>query len=193
MAKQDGKTDGSTAETVSEANAILEGIRLIAQQMQADRAAQPLLQAQAFEKVQNPSNRVATGCSVFNPRGEKLDDWQMPALKCEIHAPWVIHPAYHGLDREEVELFNLLEPGEYSIELVDGSSTKLRVVGQRNDVTGAIEKLRIDTTTWNEEHKGKLPAMRAILRQILGEQAAGVLTMRQEVAQIQTGELTASR
>ena len=80
----------------------------------------PQKQAEAIQKLQNPSSPVCNGVSVFNPRGDLLPDYAMPKLVCEIHAPHKIHPNYHGLDREEVELCNLLiaqGQAEYMIEL----------------------------------------------------------------------------
>lgn len=151
----------------------------------------PKAQAEAFAKIQNPSNVVSTGRSAFNPRGNKLDDYQMPELKCEIHAPHPLHPAYHGLDREEVELFNLLEPGEYRITLTDDSMAKMTVKAIRNDVTGRIEKMRIESG-WTDEHKGKYPGARVWLREILGAKANGVMTMKQELSLIEAGELSVS-
>ena len=159
------------------------------EELRLSRQEQPKAQAEAFAKIQNPSNVVATGISVFNPRGDK--DHPLPRLKCEIHAPWKIHPEYHGLDREEVELFNLLQPGEYRVELNDQSTAKVDVVAVKNETTGKLEKLRIKTN-WTEEHKGKYPAMRMMLRQMIGAPANAVQTMKQEVAAIEAGDLAVS-
>lgn len=164
---------------------------LIAELQQA-RLEQPELQAKAFEKAQNPSLKVTTQVSHFNPRGEK--DFPMPPLKCEIHAPWKIHPAYHGLDREEVELFNLLQPGEYVATGTDDAPIKIRVIARTNDATGAIERLDIKCEQFTAEHKGqRLPAMRAILREIVGEAARDVMPMTQERKLILAGELAVSK
>lgn len=161
------------------------------QQAASTQAAQATAQAQAFEKAQNPSLKVTTQVSHFNPRGEK--DFPMPALKCEFHAPWKIHPAYHGLDREEVELFNLLEPGEYTVQGNDEAPLKLRIIARTNDATGAVERMDFKCDQFTAEHKGqRLPAMRAILRDILGDKAAGVRPMTEERKLIATGKLAVS-
>lgn len=178
---------GMTPESI----AMIQGFQALVQELRETRQEAPMLNAQAFEKVRNPSNVVSTGRSVFNPRGTKLDDWTMPELKCEIHAPWKIHPAYHGLDREEVELFNLLEAGEYVIELNDQTPAKVAVRVIKNDITGKVEKMHLDTN-WSEEHKGKYPAMRNMLRQMLGKKAESVWTMKEELALIKSGDLSVS-
>lgn len=181
----------ATAGLTPESAAMLAGFQSLVEELREARKEQPKAQAEAFAKIQNPSNVVSSGRSAFNPRGDKLDDYQMPRLKCEIHAPWKIHPEYHGLDREEVELFNLLQPGEYRVELVDGSMAKVDVVAVKNETTGAIEKLRFKTN-WTEEHKGKYPAMRKMLREMIGTPADAVMPMKTELAKIAAGELTVS-
>lgn len=151
----------------------------------------PKAQAEALAKIQNPSNIIPTGISVFNPRGIKLSDYEMPRLKCEIHAPWRIHPEFHGLDREEVELFNLLEPGEYMVTLTDDSRAKVTVKVIKNDTTGVLEKMHL-VTNWTEEHKGKYPSMRKMLREMIGAKANAVMTIAREHELIKSGELSVS-
>lgn len=171
------------------------------EELRRARQEQPKAQAEAFAKIQNPSNVVPTGRSAFNPRGDKLNDYAMPRLKCEIHAPWKIHPEYHGLDREEVELFNLLEPGEYRIELNDGTPQKIVVVARRHAISGEFTALTMGgplddkghpTALFTKELKERFPPMRTMLRDMLGARATGVLTMKQETALIAAGELTVS-
>jgi hypothetical protein len=118
----------------------------------------------------------------------------MPALKCEVYCPWKESPTYHHLDREEVELFNLLEPGEYTIELNDGSPCSVVVVGVKNHDTGSLEKMTLagpkdpDTGHYSglftAERKQLFPSLKAMLRQMIGDAADGVMTMRQEVTRI---------
>jgi hypothetical protein len=181
MAKEKDETTGTVDPNMA---------ALIAE-LRAARLEQPELQAKAFAKVQNPSNPVAPHISVFNPRGEK--DHPLPRLKCEIHAPWKMHPEYHGLDREEVELFNLLTPGEYTVHGTDDDPIKIRVVGRLNDATGALERLDLHCTQFTADHKGqRLPAMRVILRELLGRKADGVMTMKDERAKIAAKELSVS-
>jgi hypothetical protein len=130
--------------------------------------------------------------SPFNPRGEK--DFPMPDLKCEIHAPWSMKPGLHGNDREEVELFNLLEPGEYQVELLDQTTVTLCVLAEKNAVTGKLEHMALmgaydpgekqHAAFFTQDRKQIVPPMRHLLRQMLGEKAAHVLPMKEELRRI---------
>jgi hypothetical protein len=137
--------------------------------------------------------------SPFNPRGEK--NFPMPLLKCDVYCPWKMTPTYHSLDREEVELFNLLEPGEYPVEMVDGSTTRVHVVGVRDSNTGTLERLALlggkdDTGVhaglFTNETRHNFPSLKSMLRQMVGEPADSVLTMKRESALIASGELAVS-
>lgn len=145
---------------------------------------QTISQEERDKRTLPPSNQFAPRCSVFNPQGEK--DYPMPALKCEVHMPWQQKPGMHGLDWEEVELLNLVEPGEYMVELNDGSVVPLNVVGTRNSESGKVEAMRFFGLKdeggaygafYTQERKAFVPALRLMLRQMLGDKATGVLTM----------------
>ncbi len=160
---------------------------------------QLLVQQQQLKQTAKKSNTQGPKISVFNPRGEK--DYPMPRLKCEVYAPWKMSPEIHSLDREEVELFNLLEPGDYTIELTDGSSARVCVVGVRNSNTGALEKLSLlgpkdDTglhgALFTNENKQTFPPLRSMLRQMIGQPAVQVLSMKKELAQVHAGQLAVS-
>ena len=187
-----------------EAQAMVLSMQAMIDELRASRP-DPMAQALAHAKIMDPSNKVGPNISVCNPRGEK--DFPMPVLKCEIWAPWRSRPQDHGLDREEVELFNLLEPGEYRVELVDGTTQRVVVLGQRHALTNEWTRLTLSgplndegkgTPLFTQENKGLFPSMRLILREILAQTdqadaAAAVMTMRQEVAKIASGELTVSQ
>lgn len=182
-----------------EAQALFAMQAAMLEEMKAARDIAPQAQAQAFAKINDPSNKSAPLISVLNPRGEK--DFPMPRLKCEIWAPWRSRPEDHGLDREEVELFNLLEPGEYVIELVDGSQQKVVVLATRHAITGAYTRLTLSgplsdegkpTPLFTAEIKDRFPAMRLMLRDILGDKAKDVMTMKQEVKLVADGTLAVS-
>ncbi len=129
--------------------------------------------------------------SVFNPRGER--SYPMPKLKCEVWAPHKTDQGSHGWTREEVELLNLLEPGTYAFELNDNTPAKMDVIGVTNDISGAIERLTLSPTPpFNGEHHRRFKGMAIMLREMLGEKAAHVLTMKQEKTKIATGELAVS-
>ncbi len=185
MSEKEKAVDPQTA-------ALLEGFRGIAEELKQSRLEAPDVQAKAMKKAMRPSNDAVPNISAFNPRGEK--DYPMPALKCEILAPYSIHPAYHGLDREEVELFNLLEPGEYDIDLVDGTRGRIFVKGTYNEITQTLEKMAFDTSPrWTSENKSLFPSTRVMLREMLGEAASAVRTMGEERKLILAGSLAVSQ
>jgi hypothetical protein len=182
-----------------EAQALFAMQSAMLEEMRAAREVAPHAQAQAFAKINDPSNKSGPNISTLNPRGEK--DFPMPKLKCEIWAPWRSRPEDHGLDREEVELFNLLEPGEYVVELVDGTPHKVVVIPQRHSLSGALTRLTLSgalnedgkaTPLFTQESKTLFPSMRLMLREILGDKANGVMTMKQELKLIADGKLAVS-
>ena len=154
----------------------------------------PKNQAEALAKLRSPDNLVTPGKNYQNPRGR---EFPLPRLKCEFFAPHTIHPEYHGLDREEIELFNLLEPGHYRYTKTDGSEEPLVVTGQNNEQTGKLERLRLKCEQFSKDMKGqRFPGMRQVLREILAqhpgdipEKAKAVLSMKDERALIAKGEL----
>ncbi len=129
--------------------------------------------------------------SPFNPRGEKSHP--LPRLQCEIFAPWKLDPNGHSLTREEVELCNLIVPGEFAFELNDGSMATMRIEGVRNDATGAMETLLLKPNPpWNQEHKQRFPPFVKILRDVLGDKATPILSMKREKILIAEGQLPVS-
>ena len=146
------------------------------------------------------SNTQGPKISVFNPQGEK--DYPMPELKCEVNMPFPQRPSLHGMDWEEVELMNLIDPGIYKVELNDGSVVTVNVIGRTNHATGATESLNFSgpmdpdtghpTPLFTNTNKLLFPSLRNILRQMLGEKAEGVMTMASRVRKIKAGELPVS-
>lgn len=129
--------------------------------------------------------------SPFNPRGER--EFPMPRLKCEMFAPWKMDPNSHGQTREEVELLNMLEPGDYTITMNDDSTLAICIVGTRNHATGKLERLEFkrkndqglpEGSPFNNDNKQQFRSLAIILREILGDKAEDVLTMKQEKARI---------
>ena len=136
------------------------------------------------------NNENGPDTSVFNPRGEK--DFPMPKLKCDIFAPYKLdRHGNHGLTREEVELFNLLEPGEFVIEGLDGAPIKVAVRAVKNASTDKLEKLFLDTL-WDEEHFRTMPPARKWLREVYPKASASIMTMAEENRQIREGLLPIS-
>jgi hypothetical protein len=168
--------------------------------LKQQQAQSEVQKAQLKQTAPKDNGRVPL-ISVFNPRGEK--DFPMPVLKCEFWAPWRESPTYHSFDREEVELVNLLEPGQYTVELTDGSPIQVSIVGVRNSETGKLERLSMhgakDETTghysslFTNERRQIYPSLKEMLRQMIGEPADSVMTMRRENALIASGQLSVSQ
>lgn len=149
------------------------------------------VQKEQLRQTKKRSNTVGTMRSPYNPRGDK--DYPMAPLKCAIHYQFGMTAELHSLDREEVDLMNLIEPGQYTIEMADQQPQVLFVVGRTNDLTGKIDELQFRgpkdekgnyTGLFTEERKGRFPSTKSILRQILGDKANDVLTMKEEVRRI---------
>lgn len=150
------------------------------------------LQREQLKQTRKKSNDVGPDRSVFNPRGQK--DYPMPDLKCEVLMPWPLRKGFmHGLTREEVELMNLIEPGEYVISLLDGTDVQCCVLGTRNTLTRKVERLAFMgtrdeesghySTLYSKERRNAFPSMVATLREILdqkGTSYAHIMTMKEE-------------
>lgn len=154
------------------------------------------VQKKQLQQTAPKSNTAPPEISVYNPRGQK--DFPMPVLKCDVWMPWQQTPTLHGMDREEVELMNLLEPGEYDIEMNNGDTERLVIVGQINRVNGKLERLtwtrgwdedaRQYTALFTHENRQYFPGLKNMLRQMLGEKAVGVLTIKEERRRTQLPE-----
>lgn len=167
----------------------------------------PSKQAEVLAQLQSPGSKPSHGRNYQNPRGT---EYPLPALKAQFWAPHVIHPAYHGLDREEIELFNLIADGAVAREgktgyfrytKTDGEDEPITVEAVINDTTGAIERIRLHCRQFEQEFKAqRFPGMRAMLREILEQhdgdipaRAKAVMTMKQELKLIQSGELAVTK
>lgn len=183
-------------ETIDQTDAIAQALARLADIAESGKKVQEAQVKQLAPK----SNTIAPKVSVFNPQGEK--DYPMPELKCEFYMPWQQKPGMHGCDWEEVELLNLLEPGEFRVELLDGSTAPLTIVGMRNSESGSLERMLFfgvkDQDSGNygafytKERRSVIPPMRSLLRQILGEKADGVMTIKERAKQVREGKLSVS-
>lgn len=160
------------------------------------------IQRKQLKQTEPKSLQMTPRISPFNLRGQK--DYPNPRLKCEMYIPWRLDPNVEAespsLDREEIELLNLLEPGTYTVERTDGVRAPCSVVGVRNGVTGNLERISLlgpkdpDTNhhvgLFSNENKQTWPTLKNLVRQILEQQSADfehILTMKAEARKIADG------
>jgi hypothetical protein len=185
------------------ADAQMDGSRLIAKE-----------QRELNKRMGRPSNGVVPKISVFNRRGENLPDdvkapyttGFKPPLKCNMLIPFIAE--WDSLTREEVELLNLLQPGEYILTLVDRSKVRMGVkVDLKLDgkTPSRLLMQNIDNdgntgTLFKDRSTSKLvPPLSDWLRQLLKQhdpetrkRAAAVLTDEEEEAMIEASALAVS-
>lgn len=149
------------------------------------------VQQQQARQTKRKSNDFGPLISPFNPRGEK--DFPMPLLKCEVWYQFKMTPELHSLDREELELMNLIEPGQFTIEMNDGGTQQVCITGKANEFTGGWDSLMFRgpkdedgnyTGLFTQEKRNRFQSTKNILRQILGDKAKDVMTMTEEKRRI---------
>lgn len=140
--------------------------------------------ADALRRSQDPSNPFAPDVSVFNPRGER--DHPRPQLKCRMFLPW--EAERESMTREEIELLNLLEPGDYYVRRNDESKMLVGIKTNTNPNTGQYDRLLMNSETgFNNDYHWLVPPLRNMLRQILDqrphtqEAARKVITTEREI------------
>lgn len=110
--------------------------------------------ADVHRRGTSQENKWFPGISVFNLRGDK--DYPRPTLKCAMFLPWPAEP--ESLTREELELLNLLEPGEYDVTLVDARKVRLSVTAEKHLNSDVVSKLTIaHPTAFNNEYHMLMP------------------------------------
>jgi hypothetical protein len=160
-------------------------------------------------RAHRPSNELVHGRSVFNRRGILLGDKEdgprkMP-LKCVMMIPYLAE--WESCTREEVDLLNLLEAGEYRLSLIDKSRVKIGIkVDYKLDgrtpsrlLLNAISEDGSQGTAFNKDNFRNMPPLTDMLRQLLRQHspdvraaAAAVMTDEEEEALIECGHLTVS-
>lgn len=176
----------SALERVSEAQ--MQGSKLIADETR---------------RAHRPSNEVNPQISVFNRRGTLLDPSNTTGplkqkLKCLMLLPWLAE--WESLTREEVDLLNLLQPGEYLLKRIDNSKVRVTVaVEMRVDGKTPSRLVMTHDTAFNNDNFRLVPPLPDLLRQVLRQHdpeikaaAAAVLTDEEEEALIEAGELSVS-
>jgi hypothetical protein len=148
------------------------------------------LQAAEQRRIHRPSNEVVPMVSVLNPRGDNCIP--KPRLKCIMMIPWLVDP--ESITREEAQLLNLLEQGEYVITRSDGMRVKITVKIDfgLDEITPSRLLMNNETAFNNDNHKW-MPPLSLFLRQVLRQHkdpatvkaANDVLTMDEELALMQ--------
>lgn len=163
---------------------LMERLVTVMEKVVAGQAAATEATAAAVRRNQDPSNVHAPGVSVFNPRGER--DYPRPRIKFRAFLPW--EAEWESMTREEIELVNLLESGDYYVRRNDESRVKLTIRTSDNPNTGEIERLLMNTdTAFNNDYAYLMPPLRSILRQVLSQRphtkaaAEEVMTMEEEM------------
>lgn len=148
--------------------------------------------AKATKVASRPSNEAFPSISVFNLRGDK--DFPKPRLKYLILAPYPIE--HEMVTREEIELLNIVTPGEYVVRRNDNTKIKITIRATYKLDSDDMDKVLINhDTAFNNDYHQLMPPFSNWLRQILTQnpktkQAANlVLTMDEEAALIVAGKL----
>lgn len=165
--------------------------------------------ASETRRAHRPSNEVVPNLSVFNRRGVLLPDNaegpRKQPFKCIMMIPWLAE--WESCTREEVELMNLLEPGEYMLMLIDRSKIRIGIkIDYRLDGVTPSRLLMNNIgqdgqpgTAFNNDNFRMVPAISDTLRQLLKQhskevraKAAAILTDEEEEALIEAGQLSVS-
>lgn len=144
--------------------------------------------AQMQRQTTAPENKFHHNISVFNLRGDK--DFPRPPLRCDYFLPWPIRPsAAEELTREEIELLNLIEPGEHTVVRADRTKVKITVrIDRKFDSDVPSRVVFHHDTAFNNDYHQLMP--HDWIRQMLYSNpktkmaAMGVLTMEEEEALI---------
>ena len=137
--------------------------------------------AKATKAVTRPSNEAPPKISTLNPRGDK--DFPRPQLKATFLLPWAAD--WDTLTREEIELLNLILPGDYVVKRNDATKVKIAVRATYKVDSDTIDKvLFVHETAFNNDYHSLMPPdwIRQMVRQNPKTRAAcdAVLTMDEE-------------
>jgi hypothetical protein len=142
--------------------------------------------AEMQRRTTMPENRAFPAISWFNLRGDK--DFPRPVLKCEMFLPWPVDDG-SSLTREEIELLNLLEQGEYTIFRTDRSRVKVTVrIETKLDSDEPVRLLVNHETAFSNDYHNLMPFnwIRQMVesKPSLRDKARAILTMEDEEALI---------
>ena len=153
--------------------------------------------AAEMRRSNRPSNEIVPMRSVFNQRGVLLDEPSKPPLKCIMFIPWVAE--WESLTREEVELLNLLQPGNYNVTFNDDDVCPVTIKAEYGLDGKTMSRLLMnsDKAHTQENQRRNMPlrtTLREIIAQIPGTETAlaNILTEKEEAAMIAVGKLIVS-
>lgn len=135
-----------------------------------------------------PENRFGPDISAYNPRGER--EFPRPRLRCKYFLPWPVDPgAAEEFTREEIQLLNLVEPGEHTILRADRTKIKVLVrIEKKFDSDEPSHVVFHHDTAFNNDYHRLMPHdwIRQLVELHPKSRAAGraVLTMEEEEALI---------
>lgn len=197
----------SQRESSPEMLALVDTLKDNLQHMQAAQKQGADAMMAEMHRQKRPENQVSTGRSVYNLRGNLLNDenipedqrYAKPLLKCRMAIPFELDN--DSITREEAELANLLEKGSYSIRLMDDTVVRDYEIRVSMNAEGDAPSSLLGThpTLFGVEYFKRVPPLRQFLRQILAQKPhtnaamALVMTMEEEKALIKAGELSVSR
>lgn len=166
--------------------------------------------ASETRRAHRPSNEVTPRISVFNRRGVLLppgvDGPTKPPLRCVMMIPWLVE--WESCTREEVELLNLLEQGEYRLTLSDKSKVMIGVkIDYKLDgitpgrlILNSLSQDGSPGTAFNKDNFRNVLPLPDMLRQLLrrhkpevAARAASIMSDEEEEALIEAGQLVVSK
>lgn len=156
------------------------------------------MQADETRRAHRPSNEVVPLKSVYDRRGSTLEGYTKPKLRCRMSIPWELRD--EELNREEVELFNLLEAGEYRVRRNDGSRIAMTVIVRYSiDQVTPSHLIMNHETAFSNDHKNLMPPLADMVRQMLrqhvpaiAKKASAIMSDEEEEALIEAGEIAVS-
>jgi hypothetical protein len=112
-------------------------------------------------------NRLPPDISAYNPKGER--DNPRPELRCKMI--WVgFKLSATGLSREEIELLNQVQPGDYRVTKSDGSTIDFTVTAKM-DRKGKLELVSFHFPCKSVEDRHNHMPMRSYLKEVVEQQA----------------------
>ena len=125
-------------------------------------------------------NEFPPAISFLNPLGER--DHPRPELKCRI--VWAgYEESKESLTREEIELLNQVQPGDYRVTKADGVSIPFTVKGKTGN-NGRLEMLRFSFPCKNVEDRMGIRSKVDWLKEVLGEKVPSSAALLDEIAKL---------